>query len=85
MAELVGQPRRLRLERCDHGLVDGGGALAFEIAAPFGQHGGQTLCPLAQRLEADKGIADVVTAHRRELRLRGDDCGVELRQAGLQS
>ena len=82
--QFVGQPRRLGLERRDHRLIDAGVALAFEVAAALAQHRHQAAGPFPQRLEAHERVADVVAAHRRQLRLGRDHRAVELAEAALE-
>lgn len=80
-----GESGGLGLERGHDALIDGCSAGSFDATAAFGQHCGETACLLEQRLIESQTITDVVTTHRRELRLSGHDLGVELGQSTAES
>ena len=84
VGELGRQASGLRLEGCDHRLVDERAALAIDPAPTLGEHGYQPPGLLAQRLEAHQRVAEVVAAGVTELRFRGEDRGVELRKRAAE-
>ena len=57
------EARRVGLEGGDHALVEKAPRSRSIAAAALGEHGGQATGPLAQRLEADQRVAEVVAAH----------------------